>query len=193
MIGQDCAPARRMGRPPLRSAIGGGRNIGTRSSAGSHDFVSRPSDDILNRARSPALSSPSGGFFNRNTATSVVIVEVFAFPIRNITLIRRAKATCEAILSARAIARLVCGELSDSDPPACFSVAASSAVPSVAFLSSSVIALTMSDRRYKLGTGDAKGAAVLLWHGGSLLRRLAQGEDMIGDAGKRDAALRVAT
>src|SRR5580704_2252359 len=35
--------ARRMGRPPLRSAIGGGRNVGTRSSAGGHDFVSRPS------------------------------------------------------------------------------------------------------------------------------------------------------
>ena len=42
--------------------------------------------------------------FNRNTATSVVFIEVFAFPIRNITLIlkRRAKATCEAIPSARA-------------------------------------------------------------------------------------------
>ena len=60
--------------------------------------------------------------FNRNTATSVVFIEVFAFPIRNITLIlkRRAKATREAILSARAFAHLVCRELSDCDPPMCF-------------------------------------------------------------------------
>ena len=58
------------------------------------------------------------GFFNRNTATSVVFIDVFAFPICNITMIlkRRAKATCEAIPSARAIAHLVCGELSDCDP-----------------------------------------------------------------------------
>jgi len=59
------------------------------------------------------------GSVNRNTATSVVFIDVFAFPIRNITMIlkRRAKATCEAIPSARAIAHLVCGELSDCDPP----------------------------------------------------------------------------
>jgi hypothetical protein len=59
------------------------------------------------------------GFFNRNTPTSVVFIDVFAFPIRNITMIlkRRDKATCEAIPSARAIAHLVCGELSDCDPP----------------------------------------------------------------------------
>jgi hypothetical protein len=39
----------------------------------------------------------------------------------NITLIlkRRAKVTCEAIPSARAFALLVCGELSDRDPPMC--------------------------------------------------------------------------
>ena len=38
-------------------------------------------------------------------------------------------------------------QASDRDPPMCFGVSASSAVPSVAFLSSSLIALTMSDRR----------------------------------------------
>jgi hypothetical protein len=47
-------------------------------------------------------------------------------------------------------------------------------VPSVAFLSSSLIALTMSYKIVvKLGIGDAKGATVLLWPSGSLLRRLA--------------------
>jgi hypothetical protein len=117
------------------------------------------------------------GFSNRNSVTSGVFIELFAFPIRNITLIlkRRAKATCEAIRSARAFAHLVCGELSDRDPPMCFSVSASSAVPSVAFLSSSLIALTVSYQIVvKLGIGDAKGA-VLLWPGGSLLRKLAHG------------------
>jgi hypothetical protein len=38
-------------------------------------------------------------------------------------------------------------QASDRDPPMYFGVSASSAVPSVAFLSSSLIALTMSDRR----------------------------------------------
>ena len=59
----------------------------------------------------------------------------------------RAKATFEAIPSARAFALLVCGELSDCDPPMCFKLFVSSAVPSAAFLSSSLIALTMSDCR----------------------------------------------
>jgi hypothetical protein len=87
--------------------------------------------------------------FNRNTATSVVFIEVFAFPIRNITLIlkRRAKATCEAIPSARAFALLVCGELSDCDLPMCFKLFVSSAVSSVVFLSSSLIALLRRDCR----------------------------------------------
>jgi hypothetical protein len=73
----------------------------------------------------------------------------FGFSICNINLIlkRRAKATSEAIPSARAFALLVCGELSDFDPPIRFKVSVSSAVPSVVFLSSSVVALTMSDRR----------------------------------------------
>jgi hypothetical protein len=75
--------------------------------------------------------------------------QFFVFPIRNITLIlkRRAKATCEAIPSARAFALLVCGELSDCDPPMCFKLFVSSAGPSVAFLSSLLIALITSDRR----------------------------------------------
>jgi hypothetical protein len=70
---------------------------------------------------------------------------------------RRAKATCEAIPSARAFALLVCGELSDSDPPMCFSVSATLAA-SVAFLSSSLIALTCQIV-VELGIGDVKGAA----------------------------------
>jgi hypothetical protein len=88
-------------------------------------------------------AGPRSLFSNRNSVTSVVLIEVFAFPIRNITLIlkRRAKATCEAIPSARAFALLVCGELSDCDPPMCFKLFVSSAVPSVAFLSSPLIAL----------------------------------------------------
>ena len=115
------------------------------------------------------------GFSNRNSVTSVVFIDVFAFPIRNITLIlkRRAKATCEAIPSASAFALLVCGELSNSDPPMCVSVSTSSAalvalaapfvafspVPSVAFLRSSLIVLTACQIVVKLGIGDAKGAA----------------------------------
>jgi hypothetical protein len=89
-----------------------------------------------------------------------------------------------AIPSAKAFALLVCSELSDCDPPMCFSVSASSAalvalaapfvafspVPSVAFLSSSLMALTMSYQIVvKLGIGNAKGAAVQ-----ALARRLAR-------------------
>jgi hypothetical protein len=84
------------------------------------------------------------GSFLPATLQIVVFIEVFSFPIRNITLIlkRRAKATCEAIPSARAFPLLVCGELSD-----CFRVSVSSAVPSVALSASSLMAHTMSDRR----------------------------------------------
>jgi hypothetical protein len=65
-----------------------------------------------------------------------------------ITLIlkRRAKATREAIPSARAFALLVCGELSDCDPPMCFRMSATLAA-SVALSVSSLIAHNMSDRR----------------------------------------------
>ena len=87
--------------------------------------------------------------FNRNTATSVVFIEVFAFPVRNITLIlkRRAKATCEAIRRQER-SRFWCVVSFPIPIRRCaLAYPPRRQRPSVVFLSSSVIVLTMSDRR----------------------------------------------
>jgi hypothetical protein len=102
--------------------------------------------------------------FHPNIRNNIVFVRASVFSIRNITLIlkRRAKATCEAIPSARAFALLVCGELSDCDPPMCFKLSSRRRFPpwlSCRHRSS----CSPCQIVVKLGIGDAKGAAVLLW------------------------------
>ena len=78
--------------------------------------------------------------FHPNISNNIVFVRASVFSIRHITLMlkRRAKATFEAIPSASAFALLVCGELSDCDPPMCFRMSATLAA-SVA-LSASFVA-----------------------------------------------------